>query len=212
MSFILDALRKSENEHRDQAQPNLAAAPQAAPAKKRSIWPPILVIVLAINAIIFGTFVLTRDEPAPVAALPPPSSAPDAPRVQAVPAVKTMPPPTIDIPAPAPEISPKMRPAKQQTKPPTKPAVTVTETQASRTIQEGLPNINQLRATGQISVPFLRIDMHVYSGDATKRFVFVNMSKYREGDRLAEGPTIEEITTEGLTMVYEGRRFRLDRD
>ncbi len=75
-----------------------------------------------------------------------------------------------------------------------------------------MPSINQLRSTGQISVPSLRVDMHVYSGDATKRFVFINMSKYREGDRLAEGPVIEEITTEGVIMAHEGRRFRLDRD
>jgi general secretion pathway protein B len=207
MSFILDALRKSENDRRDQAQPTLAATPQAAPAKKRSIWPPILVVVLAINAVIFGTLVLTRDEQAPVATLPSSSPVPDAPRVQAVPTVKTAPPPTIDIPAPMPVPSP----AKPQAKTQTTPAVAV-KPKSSKTIQEGLPSINQLRSTGQVSVPNLRVDMHVYSGDATKRFVFINMSKYREGDRLAEGPTIEEITTEGVIMVHEGQRFRLDRD
>ena len=86
------------------------------------------------------------------------------------------------------------------------------EPKSYKTIQEGLPSINQLRSTGQISVPNLRVDMHVYSGDATKRFVFINMSKYREGDRLAEGPIIEKITTEGVIMTHEGQRFRLDRD
>ena len=50
MSFILDALRKSENDRRDQAQPTLAAAPQAAPVQKRSVWPLIIAVVLAINA------------------------------------------------------------------------------------------------------------------------------------------------------------------
>jgi general secretion pathway protein B len=211
MSFILDALRKSENEHRDQAQPNLAAAPQAAPAKKRSIWPPILAVVLAINAIIFGALILTRDEPTPVAALPPPSSIPDAAPAQTAPTVKTAPPPKTNTPAPPPVASPAPPQTEPQAAPPAKPAADA-EPQFYKTIQEGLPNINQLRSTGQISVPYLRVDMHVYSGDAAKRFVFINMSKYREGDRLAEGPTIEEITTEGLIMAYEGRRFRLDRD
>ena len=210
MSFILDALRKSENDRRDQAQPTLAAAPQVAPAKKSSLWPPILVVVLAINAIIFGALILTRDEPAPVAALPSPSAAPEAARAQAVPTIKTTPPPKINLPAPAPVSSPTSPPAKPQTKPAV--PVAAAEPQFSKTIQEGLPDINQLRSTGQISVPNLRVDMHVYSGDATKRFVFINMSKYREGDRLAEGPTIEEITIEGVIMVHEGRRFRLDRD
>jgi len=210
MSFILDALRKSENNRRDQAQPNLAAVPQAAPAKKSSIWPPIIVIVLTINAVIFGTLVLTRDERAPIATLPPPSPIPGATRVPTVPTVKTAPPSTIDIPTPAPVPSPALPQAKPQTTPAAPNAAT--ELKFSKTIQEGLPSINQLRSTGQISVPYLRVDMHVYSSDASKRFVFINMSKYREGDRLAEGPTIEEITTEGVVMTYEGRRFQLDRD
>jgi general secretion pathway protein B len=211
MSFILDALRKSENERRDQAQPPLAAAPQAASVKKRSIWPPILAVVLAINAIIFGALILTRDEPAPVAALPPPSSIPDAAPVQTAPTVKTAPPLKTNTPAPPPVASPAQPQTEPQTAPPAKPAADA-EPQSSKTIQEGLPNINQLRSTGQISVPYLRVDMHVYSGDATKRFVFINMSKYREGGQLAEGPIIEEITTEGVIMTHEGRRFRLDRD
>jgi general secretion pathway protein B len=107
--------------------------------------------------------------------------------------------------------SPAQPQTEPQTAPPAKPAADA-EPQSSKTIQEGLPNINQLRSTGQTSVPYLRVDMHVYSGAATKRFVFINMSKYREGDRLAEGPIIEEITTEGVIMTHEGQRFRLDRD
>jgi len=206
MSFILDALRKSEDDRRDQAQPTLAAAPQAAPVQKRSIWPPILAVVLAINAIVFGTLILTRDEPAPVAEPTPPPTEPVAPPVRRVPAVKAAPAPRIEVPAPTPGPAPTRPPAT-----PTAP-VAAAEPTPSETIQEGLPNINQLRATGQISVPHLRVDMHVYSGDASKRFVFINMSKYREGDRLAEGPIIEEITTEGIIMAHEGQRFRLDRD
>ena len=69
-----------------------------------------------------------------------------------------------------------------------------------------------MRAAGIVSIGDLRVDMHVYSGDPAKRFVFVNMKKYREGDRLAEGPSIEEITPEGIILSQQGKRFQLDRD
>ena len=209
MSFILDALRKSDNERRQQATPALATAPRGTLRQKRTIWLPILAVVLAINALVFGTILLTRDEPAPVTeiiALPPANPevrsllkestiepAPTAPA--SVPVAKTPAPTPVPAPAPVAPVA-VIEPAPAPTK----------------TIQEGLPNLGQLRATGLVSVAELRIDMHVYSDDAAKRFVFVNMKKYREGERLIEGPIIEEITPDGVIMVQQGNRFRVDRD
>jgi len=42
-----------------------------------------------------------------------------------------------------------------------------------------------------------------------ERFVFVNMRKYVEGQTLAEGPTLEEITTDGVVLNHRGTRFLL---
>ena len=38
------------------------------------------------------------------------------------------------------------------------------------------------------------------------------MSKYREKDRLAEGPSLEEITRDGVVLDYRGTRFVLPRE
>jgi hypothetical protein len=35
------------------------------------------------------------------------------------------------------------------------------------------------------------------------------MKRYREGDRLAEGPTIQSITPTGVVLVHEKLRFHL---
>jgi hypothetical protein len=42
--------------------------------------------------------------------------------------------------------------------------------------------------------------------------VFVNGKRYREGDATAEGPTVVEITREGVVMSASGNRFLLSRD
>lgn len=209
MSFILDALRKSENDRREQTQPGLATTPRAAPKKKSTVWLPILVVVLTLNALVFGTIVLTRDEPAPTATELP---TPEVRSLRKESVVDTAPTIQPKVSAPTPE---KL----SATPAPTTPSVPAKSVAASdppvapsRSIQEGLPSLGQLRAAGLVSVADLRIDMHVYSSDAAKRFVFVNMKKYREGDRLIEGPTIEEITPSGVIMVQQGNRFTLDRD
>jgi len=213
MSFILDALRKSDNERREQAAPALAAAPQAVAIQKRTIWLPILAVILTVNAIVFGTIFLTRDEPMPAATTTLTPADPEVRSLRKEILVDTATEKPTNTPAgKTPSSEPAITPA---------PAAPVTTTPvvaskptpaSSATIQEGLPSLGQLQAAGLVSTPNLRVDMHVYSGDATKRFVFINMTKYREGDRLPEGPLIEEITPEGLIMVQQGNRFHLDRD
>ena len=61
-------------------------------------------------------------------------------------------------------------------------------------------------------MPELHLDIHVYSVQADERFVFVNMSKYKEGTTLNEGPRIVEIATDGLVLDYFGTRFLLARE
>jgi len=209
MSFILDALRKSDNERRQQTTPGLAAAPRGIAPKKRSIWLPILAIVLTINAMVFGTIFLTRDEPAPVAATT--SSPPVESNVRSLRRESFVEPASVAA-ANTPTANPTPTTSNSAPVPATPPAISKPAPDPVDTIQEGLPSLGQLRAAGLVSVAEIHVDMHVYSGDAAKRFVFINMKKYREGEQLIEGPTIEEITPDGVIMVQQGNRFRLDRD
>jgi general secretion pathway protein B len=55
----------------------------------------------------------------------------------------------------------------------------------------------------------LRLDVHVFSEQPAERFVFVNMQKYREGERLQEGPQLDEITPDGVILSLGGQRFRV---
>jgi general secretion pathway protein B len=74
----------------------------------------------------------------------------------------------------------------------------------------GLPGADEVIARG--GVPPLHLDLHVYANEPQQRFVFVNSRKYREGDTLAEGPVVEEITPDGAVLNFRGSRFRLSND
>jgi general secretion pathway protein B len=59
------------------------------------------------------------------------------------------------------------------------------------------------------NLPVMNIDIHSYDARPKKRYVLVNMEKYREGDYLTEGPLLIEILPEGVIMEHMGERFIL---
>ena len=81
-----------------------------------------------------------------------------------------------------------------------------------KTAVELLPAMQELQLRGLIALPELNLDVHVYSEADGERFVFVNMKKYREGERLREGPLLESITPLGIILRHNGQRFILNQD
>jgi hypothetical protein len=55
----------------------------------------------------------------------------------------------------------------------------------------------------------MHIDLHVYSAAPERRFVSINGRKYRQRDTLTDGPTVREITPEGVILDYQGTAFVL---
>jgi len=60
MSFILDALKKSENERQRQASPALFEVKVAAPRRRLPLWAVALAVLLGVNMLVLG-WVLLRD-------------------------------------------------------------------------------------------------------------------------------------------------------
>ena len=205
MSFILDALKKSEAERKRQDAPGIANIPQSTENRGGSRWIWVIVGLLAVNLVVLTGVVLKPDsEPAneqTATSLQSPAAEP-AVREQVV---ATAPSPAATAPASPAVASPMTdQPADQQQSPPVAapaPVNTVT-----------LPTFEALRSQGQLSLPDMHVDIHVYSGQPADRFVFVNMSKYREKATLSEGPIVEEITPDGVVLEYFGTRFLLPRE
>jgi general secretion pathway protein B len=212
MSFILDALRKSDAERQRGAAPGLTDVRYAARRGRRNLWLPLLVVVLGANLVFLGWQWLR----------PPP--APTAPVTETSPAAVT---PT--SPAPEPDIRPLAReaeygeplPQEREEAPVEAPVIAeVAEPEvpdpapspASRIVAGNeLPTVEELIGKGRLQIPILNLDLHVYSEQPAGRFVVINARKYKEGGQLSEGPTVETITRDGVILASQGQRFTLSR-
>lgn len=56
--------------------------------------------------------------------------------------------------------------------------------------------------------PPIELSGHLYSSIPGRSFVLVNGRRYREGERLREGPAVESIDESGAVFNYRGERFR----
>jgi general secretion pathway protein B len=89
VSFILDALRKSEHERQRQAGPALAEVPVAPPKPRSNVWAPIAIALLLVNLAVIGVLMIRKSMREPVP--PPPATA----------SVESAPAPAPASPAPA---------------------------------------------------------------------------------------------------------------
>jgi general secretion pathway protein B len=219
MSFILEALRKSERERQRGDVPAISNVPIAVARRAAPSWAiaAIALLCVALIAVAWGwwqTFSSSHAAGrAPVLAAAPPSvPAQPAPRVAATQApqpaahgehgTQEQPPSAAgasialrDLAAPA----------------PTSAQRGVASPAAATTSPLLRPSVGELRAEG-IEVPELTLELHVYSDDPTQRFVFINGNRYGEGDVLKEGPKVVEILPEGVALSTAGRDFLLPRN
>lgn len=221
MSFILDALRKSEHARERRALPGLVDATVARAAPSRLPWILGSVGVLLLVNITVLLWVLAR-----------PSAPPATPAAStAATAVAAAPPGAIARPRPEPA---KVRPLAAETEPgadpeleraaaapaPARPAPEPYAAERAAAAREfrpgssvaGLPSIHELPPQATAGLPALNIDLHVYSGDAAQRFVIVNGQRLHEGAQLKEGPSVERITPDGAILNHQGTRFLLPRE
>ncbi len=215
MSFILDALKKSENDRQEQAEAEFATVPSSpsAPAAPRWLW--ILGGLLAINIIaVVGLMFRPDSQPDTAPPIAMPATAPEVAAVddadsfsdQVQSARRNQPARRVSGSTPPPgaaQTSPQ--PARVQTT-----SVSVDKLPVSATAL--LPSLIELRANGTLQLPDLHVDIHVYSDVPADRFVFINMNKYKEDSRLDEGPVLKEITSDGVILEFDGTAFVLRRD
>ncbi len=97
MSFILDALKKSENERQRQSSPALFEVKVAAPRRKFPLWAAGLALLLGVNMLVLVWVVLRHPEaPATQSA----ATQPQAPAASPAPAIaSTAPPGMVTVPA-----------------------------------------------------------------------------------------------------------------
>ena len=205
MSFILDALKKSETERQEQTGAEFSNVPSSSGEPQSFRWLWILALLLLVNVIVLFGILLRDDEAtdvaAPVERTPVEQSQPasssfedrvaEARESQPVPDTTTTEPSTSQSANTAPVAAPPQAVAQSRPR---------------------LMTIDELRLNGTLQLPELHIDIHVYAEDPAERFVFINMKKQRENSQLDEGPVVAEITTDGVILKHQGSTFLLPRE
>ena len=251
MSYILEALKKSEAERRLGDVPDLNTPPlpkrtvekSARPRASRRYLLGALFLLLVVNLGITTWLLFDRapaDEQQGVAVVgsgaaplrnpsPPVSRAP-APRVEAAPTgvvPSPAPPPRLPEvvlrpkrlsespvaePTPAPVAKVEPRPAPEPAPLPDRMAGSGDEKRLP--VDDGadrVPVWDELPLSVRTAFHRPHVDVHVYDPDPDRRFVRLDLQKYREGDRTPEGLRVERITREGVVLSWHGNRFLLAR-
>lgn len=232
MSYILDALRKSETERRQGKVPDLGQQVQLIhkPRKKSvsaAVWVAIaLIINAAVLTVIFwpgSMTVVGKEADVPVTdrnakAIEPETPAeprqsgsesqtPDQPPVTDT--AETVPAPTIDEPVDAIAESgvaePRLRPTVIV---PNRTVADPVPTQPEQEPVGRVPHLVELPLPFQKSIPDLIFNSHIYSSEPTARRVTINNQYMRAGDTFS-GIRVERITEEGVVLSKNGRQFRV---
>ena len=211
MSFILDALKKSEAERQRRAGPALLGMRLPNPRRHIPAWVWIAgAALLLINAVVVSWLLLkpTADGSvkapavsAPAAAGPPATAAASTAPLAAAPVAAT---PMPNVPGNAATLAAEAALAEEANEADRRPAVADERpAPASR-----LPHYADLAS----ELPALRLDFHVYSPNIGERYAFINMHKVREGETTAEGMRVVAITRDGVELRYMNHEFLLSRE
>ncbi|MEQ8205598.1 MAG: general secretion pathway protein GspB [Woeseia sp.] len=222
MSYILDALKKSESERQQQHLPGFADIPRAAQTRSTPVWIWLLVALLLINIVVLAVLLVDREPKAGIQQLelqvPAAASATEPAFRDLVNEAREQVPPEPITPPRSTASSRSALPAANSTTTNARPIAQVPPTSAptrassATAATQSIPTMMELQISGELQLPELHLDIHVYSQSADERFVFVNMSKYREQARLTEGPLVKEIRTDGVVLEHRGREFLLPRE
>lgn len=258
MSYILDALKRAEQERQYGQLPNATTAPMADQGRDSARWPWIVIAVLLLacaaatasywfasrGAPSLHSTQATADttkSPATVTSLPPAvrpiapvfTQAPQLsatalptrvkattthPVILAAPATPK-PSPTFTKVAqsqePAPSPAPKPEPSREKSSienqaiepAAAKPATNVVAENPEENDSYSLPWLNEMPNDYRQAVPNIEIQFHRHTDSRSSNFVMIDGQRYRDGDILKSGPTLERIVEEGLVLYWRSKRF-----
>jgi general secretion pathway protein B len=86
--------------------------------------------------------------------------------------------------------------------------------QQAEPVQRSAPEIpewNELSLEFRSGFNPPRLDVHVYDDEPSRRFILVDLQRFAEGDMLDSGAKLEKIQPGSIQLYYQGTRFRYDR-
>lgn len=224
MSYILDALRKSDQKRRQGAAPSLASVAILGEQTRRPtlLWFAFLAVALLIAGILIGwwrPWQAVQSPASPVLAVEQPAvrtretrSVPVEPRYRAsspAPAQALAAPVQAPVPAASASAAKPPQTAAAATEPAAPLATKPSGAEPGLAMAE--PKVlarADLPPAIQQEIPKMVVALHAYSSKPESRLVSVNDQLLHEGEALTPGLVLEEITPDGMVFSYKGYRFR----
>lgn len=227
MSYILEALRKSDQQRQRGATPTLQVAQVTVAEPKRPwlIYYGLLAAVLLVSGTMIGWLHPWQHEQAPFETEPLAAGSPTSISQQAAPAPLAASPEMLSntaqkFPAPNSTSAGQSVHVADAVKPSDIAPISSGETSAAAPFpdksaklsgvaqeQSAIP-LNELPLQIQQEIPAMTIQLHAYSSNPIERLVSVNSIRLREGENLMSGLRLEQITPDGMIFSYKGYRFQ----
>jgi len=187
MSFILDALRKSENSRLRQDHPAVFSNRIVATRQRLPVWSIVLITLLVVNLLIIALLLLRElSVDSAVVLNPTESSSPSVTTTAPSEMISVVPPDAT-----------------------TESVVTPATPPVASTESVGLILRDDLIARGT-SLPPTDLNMHVFDANPQQRFVLLNGQRLREGESSREGLLVERITSEGVVLRFGSNTFAVN--
>lgn len=201
MSYILDALNKSDQERQRERAPNLKTihvSSKSSPPVNR--WKVAIFLLLMVNLVLAGIWLDGWMQQDSVVQVTEPPAA----------MVKTSKPATGERQSTASRAVINVRPAAvDATSVDTAPVDIAIPIQLLRPMPEDVPEIHQLPTLIQEQIPDLTFASHIYASNPRLRMVSINGRSMREGDGLSPDLILQQITEEGVILQFGDYLFRI---
>ncbi len=229
MSYILEALKKSEQERGAGESPSVQTIHSAGlqyAQQKKPLWPYVLAVVITLNVIALIVFFApaTRSLKQSDAATAAPTADRSLTTTVAAPTHEFTP----STPLATPPVATKAPPAKPPVQPPAQlrqqtTASAADKTAATRRSEDNYqPSLSKQTRNDYVSVvdvrdlpldiqariPDMVFSAHVYSSNPQQRSVVINGNFMEQGDMLTSKLRLDEITPGGVVFDFDGVRFR----
>ena len=202
MSYILDALKKSDQERKQGDVPNLQTVHLAVVPEQKSPWPMYVLILFLLMSLAFviGILISEKNELGLMSEknkvqLPVASVQHEAKIIEKKKIVSVEPEDAIS----------------QE-----KAVITavITRDSQSKSIQGSefseIAYLHELHDYQQQLIPEMSFAGHVYSSVASSRSIIINGRVMSEGESLMEGMVVEKITSNGVVFRFNDLLFRVD--
>lgn len=208
MSYILEALKKSQAERQLGALPSIHApqvqlqpAPDTSGKRRLPLWLG-LGAACAVAAAWWWWPATTNVAPAPVAAVAPVAGAP-------VPVTVPAPVPVI-APLPAPVVAKTVPPPVVKTvTPPAAPAPAPVPVPVTASSEEVIPGLRDLPEPIQRQIAPIVLGGYIYSKDPADRLLLIDKVLRHEGEEVAPGLVLEKLQPKAAIFSFKGYRYRV---